>query len=169
MRHSRVILIIVSIPLFLSFPVSGQSSPDGRPAIIRDTDIAEGIEAVKEPKELNPDEAKKNIDVGNYYRKKKNYVAAIRRYLTAIEYQPDSDKAYKSLVKAYESLVEAYESVDRTQASLLEAEGKHGKISSAIDAFTDFLSVYPDSVKCGDFRKMITKLEEILSQFDNLQ
>ncbi|MBN2319706.1 MAG: hypothetical protein JXR49_11540 [Acidobacteria bacterium] len=166
MLSARTLLLFVPVFFMMIPPGLGQS---GKPVIVRDTDIAEGIDEEKEraPKVRNPDEAKKNIDIGNFYYKRKNYVGAILRYLTAIEYQPDSDKAYKSLVKAHESIVRAYASIDRTPESLGKAEEKHGRIAVAIDAFTDFLSVYPDWIKSDELKNMITKLEETSSRLDN--
>ena len=167
MSATRILLFFISISLMPVLPGFGQS---GRPTIIRDTDIAEGIveDEALIPKEPNPDEAKENINVGNFYYKRKNYVGAILRYLTAIEYQPDSEKAYESLVKAYESIVKAYESKDRTQEALNEAEMKYGEISLAINAFTHFLRVYTDSIRSDDIKDMKEKLEEVSSRFDNL-
>ena len=166
MLSTRILLFIV-VCFMPILPGFGQSS---KPAIIRDTDIAEGIDESEEPKpkERNPELAKDNIKVGNFYYKRKNYAGAILRYLTAIEYQPDSDKAYKSLVEAYESMVEAYESLDRTRESLDRAERQYGLISAAINAFTEFLRVNPDSGKNDDFNRMIGKLRELSSRFDNL-
>jgi tetratricopeptide (TPR) repeat protein len=165
MNLFRIIPILVLISFLLNFPCLGQSRSGSKPAIIRDTDIAEGIEKEKEPVERDPAKAKKNIEVGDFNYKQENYVGAIGRYLTAMEYQPDSTKAYKSLVKAYKSLVNVYESRDRTPESLDKAEARHGKIPTAIDYFTDFLSDNPDSIKGDDLRKMIAKLKEISSQF----
>ena len=167
MLSTRILLLFLAVSFMPILPGFGQS---GKPSIIRDTDIAEGIDEKEEskPKEYNPELAKDNIKVGNYYYKRKNYAGAILRYLTAIEYQPDSDKAYKSLVKAYESIVKKYESIDPTRESLANAEAQYGLISAAINAFTEFLKVYPDSEKNEDFNKMIGELEEISSRFDNL-
>ena len=167
MLSTRILLLFLFVCFMPILPGFGQSS---KPSIIRDTDIAEGVGESEEPKpkERNPKLANDNIKVGNYYYKRKNYAGAILRYLTAIEYQPDSDNAYKSLVKAYESLVEAYESMDRTRESLERAEEQYGLISSAINAFTEFLRVNTDSEKNDVFTKMVGKLKEVSSRFDNL-
>jgi len=163
--RSTLILLIFLLGSLAPLPEGfGQSD---KPVIIRDTDIAEGIEDEVEqmPKERNPDEARKNIEVGNFYYKRQNYAGAILRYLTAIEYQQDSDKAYKSLVRAYESMVEAYESID-PRDSLGNPEEKYGLISVAIEGFTEFLRIYPDFVKKDDLNRMLGKLEEISSRFN---
>jgi tetratricopeptide (TPR) repeat protein len=64
-------------------------TPPNRPALIRDTDKAEGKEeeATKE-KTYNPMEAEKSVKIGDFYFKKKNYNAAIQRYMEALDYHP---------------------------------------------------------------------------------
>jgi len=135
--------LLFSLIFFVPFQ-PGFSQSD-RPVIIRDTDIAEGVEdeEAQKPKERNPGLAKENIEIGDFYFKKKNYDAAISRYLTAIEYQADSDRAYESLAKAYE---------------------KDGKLPEAMRAIKKFLDNNPDSSKCDDFRKKLENLEEKSSQ-----
>ncbi len=137
----------ISLLFFLIFfiPFQPGFSQSDRPVIIRDTDISEGVvdEEQPEPKERNPDLAKENIEIGDFYFKKKNYDAAISRYLTAIEYQADSVRAYDSLAKAYE---------------------KGGKLPEAMRAIKKFLEINPDSPECDDFRKKLEKLEKNPSQ-----
>src|SRR3990172_6632513 len=59
-----------------------------RPALIRDTDTAEGKEEADAEKEkpFNPLAAEKSLKVGDYYLKRKNYDAAIQRYMEALQY-----------------------------------------------------------------------------------
>src|SRR5207247_7911497 len=78
-----------------------QSRPS-KPTLIRDTATAEGKEeadAKEKGKEkvLSHLEAEKNLKVGDFYFKKKNYSAAIQRYLQALQHQ-------RNLIRAYESL-----------------------------------------------------------------
>lgn len=163
MQSTRIPLLFLVVTLMVIPPVFCQS---GRPVIIRDTDIAEGIEDSEElkPKERDPAEAKDNIDVGKFYNKRKNYVGAIQRYLTALEYEPDSTEAYELLVKAYESIVKAYESIDPTEGIMDKAEEQHGQISVAINAFKNYLRIYPDSINADDLNKMMTTLQELASK-----
>jgi outer membrane protein assembly factor BamD (BamD/ComL family) len=119
------------------------ATPQNRrpPGLIRDTDTAEGkedAEAVK-PKEYNPVEAEKNLQVGNYYLKGKNYDAAIMRYLEALEYQPDFVKAFDALARAYE---------------------KNKQFDKAADVCRDFLRKNPDSPKAEDFKSLLKRLEK---------
>ena len=123
----------------LSAVAGAQSSQE--PRLIRDTDIAEGEEKTETPtvKEPNPKLAERDITIGNFYMKKKNYPAAIQRYLEAIEYKKDSNQAYDGLIRAYE---------------------KNGEIRNAISACKGFLEKNPDSPKASEFRDKLAKLEK---------
>jgi len=128
--------------LFLVPDLSGTSqSRPGRPALIRDTDAAEGKEEAEpdKPKEFSPVMAEKSIKVGDFYFKKRNYLAAIQRYKDATEYQPNNSKAYESLAKAHE---------------------KNGHPLKAADALREFISKNPDSSKIPDFHAKLAKLEK---------
>jgi tetratricopeptide (TPR) repeat protein len=129
--------------MWLALPAFAQSGSNRKPALIRDTDTAEGKESsdAQPTKELNPLLAEQNINIGNFYLKKKNYGAAIRRYLDALEYQPDSIRAYEALTRAYE---------------------KNGEITKAILAYKEFIENNPDSPKSPEFRIKIAKLEKKL-------
>ena len=123
----------------LSTAADAQSSQE--PRLIRDTDIAEGEEKTETPvvKEPNPKLAERDVAIGNFYMKKKNYAAAIQRFLEAIEYNKDSAQAHDGLVRAYE---------------------KNGEIRNAINACKVFLEKNPDSPKASEFRKKLAKLEK---------
>jgi outer membrane protein assembly factor BamD (BamD/ComL family) len=126
--------------MFWMLPSIGWPQSHREPKMIRDTGVAEGkdnIEA-KTAKEPNPKLAEKNVNIGNYYLKQKNYAAAVQRFLEAIEYQAD-------LIQAYDGLARAYE--------------KKGEIIKAIDAFKGFLAKNPDSPKAPEFRTRLDKLE----------
>jgi tetratricopeptide (TPR) repeat protein len=121
-----------------AFAQSGQS---GKPKLIRDSVAAEGIESadVQPAKERNPALAEQSINIGNFYLKRKNYSAAIQRYLDALEYQPDSVRAWEALARAYE---------------------KNGDVSKAVSTYKDFIEKNPDSPKSGDFRDKLADLEK---------
>jgi tetratricopeptide (TPR) repeat protein len=129
--------LLLALPGFSGAP---QSRP-GRPALIRDTDAAEGKEEAEpdKPKEFSPVMAEKSIKVGDFYFKKGNYLAAIQRYRDATEYQPNNSKAYESLAKALE---------------------KNGDPLKAADVYREFIDKNPDSSKIPDFRSKLAKLEK---------
>jgi len=126
--------------LFGSASALAQARPS-RPALIRDTDKAEGkeeAETVKE-KSYNPLEAERNCRIGDFYFKKKNYPAAIQRYLEAIDFQPN-------LIKAYEALGRAYE--------------KSGKPEKAKEVYLDYIRKNPASPKIPEFQSRLARLEK---------
>jgi Tfp pilus assembly protein PilF len=138
MPSSRTVLLALIAGVALSLPATFAQAR--KPALIRDTDTAEGKEAEPPPpKEYSPVEAQKNLQVGNYYLKGKNYDAAIMRYLEALEYQPDFIKAFDALARAYE---------------------KNKQYDKAAGVCRDFLRKHPDSPKAADFRSMLDKLEK---------
>lgn len=77
-----------------------------RPAKPTEQEPPEEDESLK-PEEfsLNPLEAQKNITAGDYYYKtKKNYHAAARRYLRATKWDPGSPEAFLKLGESEEKL-----------------------------------------------------------------
>jgi tetratricopeptide (TPR) repeat protein len=118
-----------------------EQSKGGRPALIRDTAVAEGKEEAEVSKEkpFNPLEAEKSIKVGDFYFKKKNYLAAIQRYLEALQYQPN-------LLKGYEALGRAYE--------------KQKSFDKAVEIYKDFIRKNPSSPKVPEFQARVTQLEK---------
>jgi len=155
MRRNKILLVSLLAILMAAPAAPCQVSSSDIPVIIRDTDIAEGVEHEEPPKELNPAEAEKNIGVGNFYYKNKNYVGAIGRYLTALEYQPDSTKAYEVFMKAYESLLETtVESPDPTET-----------FQQAIGFIRDYLQNNPNSTRREEFNEKIKQLREKAAKF----
>ena len=90
----------------------------------RDTEVAEATDTAPDVKEPDPLLCEKNINIGDFYLKRKNYKAAIDRYLDAIAYQPDSARAFDSLARAYE---------------------KKNEPAKAIATYRKFISENPDS------------------------
>jgi tetratricopeptide (TPR) repeat protein len=130
--------ILVGI-LAAIIPAAPQSRSQ-KPALIRDTDKAEGKdeeEATKE-KPFNPLEADRCLKVGDYYFKRKNYDAAIQRYMEALEYQPNRFDAYEALGRAYE---------------------KQGAREKALRVYQDFLQKYPESPRAKEFKEKADRLQ----------
>lgn len=92
--------------------------------------------AVKEP---SPELSKQSISIGNFYLKKKNYAAAIQRFLEAIEYQPDSGDAYAALARAYE---------------------RNGEPTKAAEAYRQYVTNHPGSARVAEFQERLQKLEK---------
>ncbi len=132
-------------PLLLLFFIAAsscaRSASSQEPRLIIDTEVAEETENAEDPKpkERDPALAEENLGIGNYYLKEKNYVAAIRRFLAALEYQPDSVAAHEALGRAYE---------------------KSGDASRALELYRKFLKENPNSPKSHQFKTRIEKLEK---------
>jgi tetratricopeptide (TPR) repeat protein len=73
---------------------------------------------VMETKPWNPHKAAKDIEVGDYYAKRKNYKAAISRYREALEYKPKDAEATFRLAQALEATKENDEAMRRYQEYL---------------------------------------------------
>jgi tetratricopeptide (TPR) repeat protein len=136
LRHQAGWLVLSLMVASMAF--AGQGRPS-KPALIRDTDTAEGkdVPEVEKEKVYNPLMAEKAVKVGNYYFKRKNYSAAIQRYLEALEYQPERVEAFDALGRAYE---------------------KNGEITKAIEIYRDYAAKKPDAPKTREFRSRIAKL-----------
>lgn len=136
-------LLVVSM-LSAALPAGRLALSQGRPqrpALIRDTDAAEGKDEpdVEKEKVFNPMMAEKIVKIGDFYYKRKNYAAAIQRYLEALQYQPNRVEAYEALGRTYE---------------------KTGDITKAVNLYKDFVEKNPDSPKAPEFRSKIAKYEK---------
>ncbi len=139
MKYLITASLIFAFMLTWSLPAFSQSRISRKPALIRDTDVAEGKDNTDEvtAKEPNPLLAEQNLNIGNFYFKKRNYDAAIQRYLEAIEYQANYVQAYEALGRAYEKI---------------------GDKVNAIKTYKDFIEKNPDAPQCPDFRIRVEKL-----------
>jgi tetratricopeptide (TPR) repeat protein len=130
----RILALWIFLPLF-----AGQAFAAQRPGLIRDTGVADAAETKPEVKEPDPILCEKNINIGDFYYKQKNFAAAIRRYLDALEYQADSARAHDALARAYQ---------------------KNDEPAKAIALYKQFIEKYPDSPKISEFRTKLAKLEK---------
>src|SRR4051812_38600619 len=73
---------------------------------------------VMETKPWNPHKAAKDIEVGDYYAKRKNYKAAISRYREALEYKPRDAEATFKLAQVLEAAKASDEALQRYQEYL---------------------------------------------------
>lgn len=92
---------------------------------------------VQEMHPWDPHRAAKNIEVGDYYFKRKNYRAALGRYQEALEFKPNDAEANFHLAQCYEKLN------DPDQAA------KH---------FQEYLKILPQGILAPEARKELEKL-----------
>jgi len=133
-------LCFLIFALLAAAPASGGAQAK-KPALIRDTSVAEGKEdpETAKAKLYNPLMAEKSVKIGDFYLKRKNYDAAIQRYQEALEYQPNRIEAFVALGRAYE---------------------KKGDPQKAVAVYRDFLEKFPSSPKAAEFRARIARLEK---------
>ena len=140
----RIVIICIAGFLLFSMAISAQDIPQlaRKPVLIRDTDIAEGKESEPEPpKEPDPARSKENLDIGNTYYKRRNYSAAISRYIEAIAWQENAIPAYEALARAYE---------------------KHGEFTKAIQTLEAVIEKNPNSPKNKEFQAKIARIKKKL-------
>ena len=140
----RAVLVCIAGGVLLSAAVLAQNVPQParKPVLIRDTDIAEGKEPEPEPaKEPDPAKSKKNLGIGNDYFKRRNYSAAISRYIEAIAWQENSIPAHEALARAYE---------------------KNGELTKSIQTLEAVIEKNPDSPKNKEFQAKIASLRNKL-------
>lgn len=92
---------------------------------------------------FNPFLAYKNLEVGQFYLKKKNYDAAIERFLEALRHKPNFAQAHRRLGQAYE---------------------KKKEHADALEHYKKYLEILPAAEDAEKIRKRITRLERELAR-----
>ena len=92
---------------------------------------------------VNPHQAKKEMEVGEYYVKKGNHAAAATRFQEAVKWQPKLARAYLRLGEACE---------------------KTGELQKALEAFQKYLEIEPTGKKARDAKKAVARLERELKK-----
>ena len=92
---------------------------------------------VQEMHPWDPHKAAKDVEVGDYYFKKKNYKAAISRYQEALVYKPNDAIAEFRLAEAFD---------------------KTGNSSEAIGHYKNYLKILPHGPDAEDAQKALAKL-----------
>ncbi len=120
--------------------LAAQQPPPKKPATppaAKEEEPPEEDESLK-PKEytLNPLEAERNINAGNFYFKKGSYRAAARRFEEASKWDPGSAEAFLKLGEADEKL--------RNRAG-------------AREAYTKYLELAPEAKNAAEIKKKLAK------------
>jgi outer membrane protein assembly factor BamD (BamD/ComL family) len=108
-----------------------------KPVLLREDQTEKKVE--EEIFTRDPELAKKNVEVGDFYLKKKNYRAAESRYRRAIKFNTEWPKAYEKLIKLFE---------------------KQGDLDSAIEVCYEFVDSNPSSKKARAFEKRAGEFKE---------
>lgn len=117
-------------------PGSQQRRPQG-PVLIKD--FEEPGENGEKVYPHDPKEARRNVEVGEYYFKRDNYEAAARRFSEAIEYDTSWPESYKKLIDALD---------------------KQGEYDSVVEVCRKFAGNNPESGELGYFRKTAIQYQE---------
>ncbi len=131
-------LFVAGLVVFaLTAPAWSQEPPRKKPVLVRRDATAE---ATAEPEIVTPDpnQARENLEVGNFYFRRGNFKAAADRYREAVKYGPKNAEAYEKLIRSLE---------------------KMDDFEGALKACDDFIQVNPDSGKVQDFEKKAVELK----------
>ena len=129
-----------------SEPVQDPNESSSRDTQIRDEpnlppDMNEGQEPESDVQEMHPYDphrAEKNVEVGDYYMKRKNYRAAESRYREALEYKPNDAIATFRL------------------AVVLE---KTGELEEARQSYQEYLKILPQGPFAAEAKKALERLK----------
>ena len=95
------------------------------------------VDDIMEMHPYNPHKAEKNVEVGDFYFKQKNYRAAQSRYAEALLYKPnDAEATYKLGV----------------------SQEKLGEMEEALGSYQSYLKILPDGPQAEDSKKAIDRL-----------
>lgn len=92
---------------------------------------------------LDPAKAKKEVEVGNFYFKKRNFAAAVARFEEATKWNPKFELAYLRLGQARE---------------------KKGELTKSLEAYRKYLELDPQSKQRKDVEKAIARIEKELKE-----
>lgn len=116
-----------------------QSKPEqSKPEQAKQQEPPEEDEALT-PKEytFNPLQANKELQIGNYYFKKKNYRAAAKRFSEATKWNPTFAEAYLRLAESDDKLKDA---------------------AAARQAYSKYLELAPDAKNADEIKKRLAKV-----------
>ena len=124
----------------ISPPKNDAKSHPGSQAAVEDLDIPENIDVsgVQEFHPWNPMKALKNIEVGDFYFKRKNYIGAESRYREALVYKENDAVAIYKLAVCLEKM-------NRSDEAISEYEG--------------YLKILPYGPEAGEAKKAISRLK----------
>jgi tetratricopeptide (TPR) repeat protein len=136
---------VIALAFLIALPAWAQDSPelkrDRTPKATSDKEEVppeEDASLVKEDITFNPMQSKRDVVVGDEYRKKGNWTAAARRYKVATLRNEGNSEAWLKLGKAREKL----------------HDGKGAK-----EAYAKFVELDPDSKTAQEVRKTLAKLK----------
>lgn len=129
-RYDEKVSRILALALLLSITVwAQQPKPQSQEPAEEDESL------VPKTYTFNPLQADKELTIGNYYFKKKNYRAAAKRFTEATRWNPNYAEAYLRLGEAQEKLH------DKDQAK---------------EAYTKYVQLAPDAKNADSIKKKLS-------------
>jgi tetratricopeptide (TPR) repeat protein len=142
--YTGIVVRLLAAICFMSCLLTAQQPPAPKkpatPPAAKEEEPPEEDESLK-PKEytLNPLEAERNLNAGNFYFKKSNYSAAARRFEEASKWDPGSAEAFLKLGEADEKL-----------------RNRDG----AREAYTKYLELAPAAKNAAEIKKKLAKFPQ---------
>jgi tetratricopeptide (TPR) repeat protein len=121
----------------LTPPANDQKAHPNSGVAITDAE-SDSASDVQELHPWDPHKAAKDLEVGDFYFKKKNYRAALARYQDALTYKPNDAIAQYRLGECFE---------------------KTGNSSEAVTHYEEYLKILPHGPFAADAQKSIDKLK----------
>lgn len=131
LRYDEKVSRIVALALLFSMGLWAQQ-PQTKPQ----EPVEEDESLAPKTYTFNPLQANKEVTIGNYYFKKKNYRAAAKRYAEATHWNPNYAEAYLRLGEAQEKL--------------------HDKDQSK-QAYSKYVELAPDAKNADSIKKKISE------------
>jgi tetratricopeptide (TPR) repeat protein len=134
MGRFGVLIVLVLLAAGLEGPAASAQQPPAPPA--REPD--------EEVKPYYPPPARKSVEIGDYYFRKKKYKAALSRYHEAATTDPHYPRAYLGLGKVYEKI------------------GLKQKALLSYQRYLDELPSTKDALEAKDVQRAVSRLEKEL-------
>jgi tetratricopeptide (TPR) repeat protein len=122
----------------LSPPVNDAKNHPMSGTAVSDAKNEDEASDVKELQPWDPHKAAKNLEIGDFYYKRKNYRAALERYKEALIYKPNDAVA---------------------QFRLAESLEKTGNPGEAVTHYQEYLKILPHGPLAGDAQKALERLK----------
>ncbi len=118
-----------------------------RPPVSPDTDITEPPIELDTSRKVeytfSPEKARKEIEVGEFHMRRRNWAAATERFEEALKWNPKSADAWYRLGEARE---------------------KKGELAKSVEAYRKYLELGPTGKKSKDVQKAVERVERELNK-----
>jgi len=132
---SRAIQLVLLFGLSVwGFPQPPAAQQPSKPVVKEEDPPEEDTSLIPKEYVLNPLQAAKEITAGNYYFKKGNFKAAVRRFTEATKWDPGNAEAELRLAESYEKLKDK---------------------KNARTAYSKYLELAPDAKNAAAIRKKL--------------